>query len=92
MSLKVRKATIETMFPNRLLGGSKKLCTVSINVPLPLRWARHTMSTFRWKLVQIAGRIVHHAGRVILKLAVDDEKFKLFQRIRQDCYDLSLAP
>lgn len=55
-------------------------------------WARHTMSTFRWKLVQIAGRIVHHAGRVILKLAVGDDKFGLFQRIRQGCYEVSLAP
>ena len=55
-------------------------------------WAHHTMATFRWKLIQIAGRVVHHAGKVVLKLAMDDEKFKLFQDIRQQCYDVSLAP
>jgi len=55
-------------------------------------WAHHTMSTFRWKLVQIAGRIVHHAGRVILKLAVGKEKFELWERIRAGCYEISLAP
>jgi hypothetical protein len=38
------------------------------------------------------GYQVNYAGRVILKLAVDDEKFELFQRIRQDCYEVSLTP
>jgi hypothetical protein len=65
--------------------GSKRLSSIET-------WARHTMATFRWKLVQIAGRVVHHAGRVILKLAVGDENFELFQRIRQACYEVSLAP
>lgn len=37
----------------------------------PETWGRHTIATFRWKLVQVAGRIVHHAGQVILKLAVE---------------------
>lgn len=55
-------------------------------------WARHTMTTFRWKLVQVAGRIVRHAGRVVLKLAVDAEKFDLIQCIRGECYGVSLAP
>jgi len=54
-------------------------------------WAHYTMATFRWKLIQIAGRIVRHAGKSILKLAVDDDKLKLFQNIRQQCYDVSLA-
>ena len=55
-------------------------------------WAHYTMATFRWKLIQIAGRVVRHAGKIILKLAVDDDKFKLFQDIRQQYYDVSLAP
>lgn len=54
-------------------------------------WAHHTISTFRWKLIQIAGRIVRHAGRVTLKLAMDDDKFELFQKIRQSCYEASLV-
>ena len=29
----------------------------------PEAWVHHTIATFRWKVVQVAGRIVHHAGR-----------------------------
>ena len=52
----------------------------------PAAWAHHTISTFRWKLIQTAGRIVRHAGQVILRLAVNTEKLILFQDIRQRCY------
>ncbi|MEO5358784.1 MAG: GTP-binding protein, partial [Nitrospirae bacterium YQR-1] len=36
----------------------------------PDSWLKHTITTFRWKMIQVAGRIVSHAGQVILKLAV----------------------
>jgi hypothetical protein len=49
------------------------------------------MATFRWKLVQIAGRIVHHAGRIILKLKAETDLLMLIQGIRQRCYEESLA-
>jgi hypothetical protein len=52
-------------------------------------WAHHTIETFRWKLIQVAGRIVRHAGRVILKLMVGADELALFQRIRRSCSDLS---
>jgi hypothetical protein len=60
----------------------------------PETWGRHTIATFRWKLVQIAGRIVHHAGQVILKLAVevDPDLLNMVQGIRRRCYEESLAP
>jgi hypothetical protein len=58
----------------------------------PESWAKHTIGTFRWKLVQVAGRIVTHAGETVLKLMVDLEKFELFKRIRQKCFELSLLP
>lgn len=58
----------------------------------PEAWGRHTMTTFRWKLVQIAGRIVRHAGRVILKLAVEADLLVLVQGIRRRCYEASLFP
>ena len=54
-------------------------------------WSHQTIASFRWKLIQIAGRIVRHANRTILKLAVDDEKLSLIERIRQCCYETSLA-
>ena len=58
----------------------------------PEAWGRHTISTFRWKLVQIAGRIVHHAGQVILRLAIEADLLKLVQGIRRRCYEVRLAP
>jgi hypothetical protein len=57
----------------------------------PEAWGRHTMATFRWKLIQIAGRIVHHAGQIVLKLKVESDLLSLIQGIRQRCYEESLA-
>jgi hypothetical protein len=34
----------------------------------PESWAKHTIATFRWKMIQLAGRIVKHSGSIILKL------------------------
>ncbi|NOS80011.1 MAG: IS1380 family transposase [Nitrospira sp.] len=37
----------------------------------PAAWASQTIATVRWKLVQVAGRIVHHAGRVVVHLVLE---------------------
>ena len=55
----------------------------------PESWWHHTISTFRWKLVQIAGRIVRHAGQMFLKLAVDAKRLWLFEQIRQKIFVLA---
>jgi len=57
----------------------------------PESWWHHTIATFRWRLIQVAGRIVHHAGRMILKLALDGEKLLLFRQIRRRCFELALT-
>lgn len=57
----------------------------------PASWVRHTIATFRWRMVQIAGRIVRHAGQVILKLAADTEKLALLRHIRKKSFELILA-
>ena len=57
----------------------------------PESWVSHTISTFRWKLVQTAGRMVRHAGRVFLKLAVSCEQLIRFREIRHRCFDLWVA-
>jgi hypothetical protein len=57
----------------------------------PSSWGRHTMATFRWKLIQIAGRIVHHAGQIVLKLKVETDLLALIEGIRQRCYEESLV-
>jgi hypothetical protein len=58
----------------------------------PESWAKHTIATFRWKMVQVAGRIVKHAGEVVLKLMIDLEKLELFKGIRRKSFELSLCP
>ena len=57
----------------------------------PASWGCHTIATFRWKLIQIAGRIVHHAGQIVLKLAVEADLVALVHGIRYRCYAESLA-
>ncbi len=34
----------------------------------PESWIKHTIATFRWKMIQVAGRIVKHSGNIFLKL------------------------
>ena len=58
----------------------------------PEAWVHHTIATIRWKMVQIAGRIIHHAGQVFLSLVADVKTLDLFHQIRRRCFDLSAAP
>jgi hypothetical protein len=55
-------------------------------------WVKQTIATFPWKMVQVAGRIVKHAGEVVLKLMIDLEKLELFRGIRKKSFELSLCP
>lgn len=57
----------------------------------PESWAKHTIATFRWKMLQVAGRIVKHAGQLVLKLMVDVEALELFRGIREKSFELSLC-
>jgi len=43
-------------------------------------WHRHQVQTIRWRLYQIAGKIVFHGGQVFLK--VRRSLWKLFTDIR----------
>ncbi len=57
----------------------------------PEAWVHHTIATFRWKVIQVAGRIVRHAGQVILRLMVDADNLSIFKRIRQKCFELTIV-
>ena len=57
----------------------------------PESWVKQTIATFRWKMVQVAGRIVKHAGGVVLRLMIDPEKLELFRGIREKSFELSLC-
>ena len=57
----------------------------------PAAWASQTITTVRWKLVQVAGRIVRHAGRVVLRLVLEAEALACWHTIRPRCGALSGA-
>ena len=54
----------------------------------PTAWAQHTIATLQWKLIQVAGRIVRHAGQVVLTFVVNANTLALFRGIRQQCWAL----
>lgn len=58
---------------------------------LPAVWQRHTIATVRWKLIQVAGRIVRHAGQVILRLCRQAKEWDLMIGIRQKCFEESMT-
>ena len=51
-------------------------------------WQRHTIQTLRYKLYNIAGKVVTHSRKTILK--VNEQFIKLFESIRQKSYEISL--
>lgn len=55
---------------------------------LPTWWRNATIATARWKLYQVAARVVHHAHQVIMKLAISIEKIGLFRKARYICAQL----
>ena len=57
----------------------------------PAAWATQTIATVRWKLGQVAGRIVRHAGRMVLRLVLEAEALACWHTIRQRCGALSVA-
>ncbi|MBT9139231.1 MAG: hypothetical protein DDT31_01813 [Syntrophomonadaceae bacterium] len=54
----------------------------------PEAWIKRTIATFRWKMIQVAGRIVKHSGSVFLKIAAGLEKLELYLGIRRKIYEL----
>ena len=58
----------------------------------PAAWASQTIATVRWRLVQVAGRMLRHAGQVVLRLVLDAEALACWRSIRQRCWALGVAP
>jgi hypothetical protein len=48
---------------------------------LPADWHRHQLRTVRWRLYQVAGKVVRHAGQLYLK--VREIYYELFAMIRR---------
>jgi len=45
-------------------------------------WHPKTIATLRWQLIEVAGRLVRHGRRLILRLAASSEKYHLFLQLR----------
>jgi hypothetical protein len=56
---------------------------------LPEDWHRHQIRTVRWRLYQVAGKVVRHAGQVSLK--VRRAYYGLFQMIRRRIRIVAMA-
>lgn len=55
---------------------------------LPVWWRTATIATARWRLYQIAARLVYHARHIVLKLATSAEKINLFRQSCERCLQL----
>jgi hypothetical protein len=55
---------------------------------LPVWWRTATISTVRWKLYQIAARLVYHARRILLKLSTSADKINLFRQVCDKCFQI----
>ena len=52
---------------------------------LPAWWRTSTIATVRWKLYQVAARLVYHARQVLLKLATSVNKINLLRQVCIRC-------
>lgn len=50
-------------------------------------WQKHKVTTVRWRLFHLPGKVVRHAGVLVLKVA--DEFLALFRDIRQQSFEQS---
>jgi len=55
-------------------------------------YQKRTIHSLRWSLIQIPGKLIRHAGRLILKIAASVEKFGHYMRMRQRHLALLLEP
>jgi len=52
-------------------------------------WLRHQVGTFRWRFYNVAGKVVFHARRIILKVGVGS--YSLFEDVRRRCYEFAFS-
>jgi hypothetical protein len=57
---------------------------------MPEPWRTKTIKSLRWLLIEVAGRVVHHGRRVILKVATSFDKYRIYLEMRRRTYALLL--
>jgi len=55
---------------------------------MPEQWRTKTIKTVRWLLVEVAGKLVHHSRKIILKVATTADKYRLYLEMRRRTYEL----
>ncbi|NIS71779.1 MAG: hypothetical protein GTO12_23455, partial [Proteobacteria bacterium] len=53
-------------------------------------WATKTIKTIRWLLIEVGGKLIHHGRRVILKVAISLDKYRIYLEMRRRTYELLL--
>jgi len=56
---------------------------------LPEQYGRSTVATMRWQIYRLAGKLIRHGRRYILKLKTDAEKLGMLTLSREKCWRLS---
>ena len=57
---------------------------------MPEQWRTKTIKTVRWLLIEVAGKLIHHSRRVILKVATSIDKYRIYLEMRRRTYELLL--
>jgi hypothetical protein len=57
---------------------------------MPESWRTKTIKSLRWLLIEVAGRVVHHGRRVILKVATNLDKYRIYLEMRRRTYGFLL--
>jgi hypothetical protein len=56
---------------------------------LPEGWLKKTISMVRWQLIQIAGKIIHRARQIILRIcSIPIETYEIYRKARELCWEL----
>jgi hypothetical protein len=57
---------------------------------MPESWATKTIKSLRWLLLEVAGKLVDHSKRLILKVATSLDKYRIYLEMRRRSYALLL--
>ena len=57
---------------------------------MPEQWRTKTIKSVRWLLIEVAGKLVHHGRRVVLRVATSLEKYRIYLEMRRRTYALQL--
>lgn len=58
---------------------------------LPVWWCTATIATVRWKLYQVAAKVVYYARQVLVKLATSVDKINLFRQVCHRCVQMDFG-